>query len=72
MKIYRLDLSEIQNGSFSAISSQIAIRTTKKQEFYSSHDKARDRQTEIQAALQALIGYTSNFEVTVTAIEVIE
>lgn len=74
MKIYRLDVLEVQREArFGAIvSSYVAPRTLQKSEFYATQDKAESRRAEINNGLNALVGVSPVYEVTVTPVEVIE
>lgn len=74
MKIYRLDINEIENPSrMASISSNyVSPRHLKKSEFYLSIEKAEAKRQDIQDGLSKLIGYFPSVEVTITPIEVIE
>jgi len=72
MKIFKVTTSEVADDPATCISSYRAPRTTKREEYFMSREKA---QTTVDARYKAIIGlagFIPKMEMTISEIEVIE
>lgn len=72
MTVYRVDLLKVGRTPDLCISSYRAPGETQKQEFFTTRERADARAAELRNSITTLLGYTEQFEVTVTPVEVKE
>jgi hypothetical protein len=72
MTIYRVQVFEVGETPAAIVSSYRAPRTNTKTEFYASKEKAEARMAELRNSITMLSGFTRNYEIDLTPIEVIE
>ena len=72
MKIWKLVINEVSPDPSVCVSSYIAPRKTRANEFYLKRESADKRRDEIYDGVQKLLGYLPKVEVLIQEITVIE
>ncbi len=72
MTIYRVDVFEVGPTPDVIVSSYRATRKSTRCEYFVSKEKAEARIAELRNSITTLMGYTREFELNITPIEVIE
>lgn len=72
MKVYKVIVNEVASDPAVCVSSYVAPRTLRKEEFYSNKESADKRVNEIYEGMQKLVGFIPKVEARVVEIEVSE
>lgn len=72
MKIYRLDINELEDTPSAVVSSYITPRTRKSSEYFATRALAVERQTAIYEGLKNLVGFFPKVEAAITEVDVKE